>query len=249
VVHVIQCMEVWGGNLFLEEEVQLPGLTGYVLSRPRQGRIRGDIFLLSVCASNLLAKITVIDTYNRGNEFGLLSQEIRRLMATYGSEPDNYRMVRSIARDPSRYGLTGKEIKLTAATFNSENRCLIYAYLRDPQIVARRASSARWEVITKDRDTQLDAPLGPLPASEFEQYAVRFDENDWILFFTSGLLNVLNPGDQPGAHEILIDRLGEIETSDPASLVKELTLFPENSAGHPGWLDHDIMVLALKVAA
>jgi serine phosphatase RsbU (regulator of sigma subunit) len=242
-------MEVWGGNYTTEESVRLPGLTGHVIAQPSRGRLRGDIFLLSVCSVAVMAKVLILDTFNRGPEMGLLSQEMRRLLATYGSEYDNSRLIGSFLRGLSRLeGLT-EQISLTAATFDTRTRELIYAYRDEPDILISSADHSHWSRPGTGSGSDRKIPLGCLHNSDYIQSATRLLPKDRVVLYTSGLLSLFDSEDPAGRLDKFRDRLNEIDQDNPESIARSLTASLEDSGAGGTSERPDLLLLVLRALA
>src|SRR6187402_1776010 len=65
--HVMQCMEVWGGNQAFDSSLALPGLDAWVYSRPYgQSAIGGDVYYVSSCATGRIMRLLLADVSGHG---------------------------------------------------------------------------------------------------------------------------------------------------------------------------------------
>ncbi len=60
--HQLQCMEIWNGNRFIEQNVSSAGIQAWVFSHPYQGnRQGGDIHYLSLCVGGIVTRLILAD--------------------------------------------------------------------------------------------------------------------------------------------------------------------------------------------
>ena len=79
--HVMQCMEIWGGNRDVEERLHLPGVEAWVFARAHAGARRGgDVHYVSTCGHGLIARFALADVAGHGSDSAALASELRRLM-------------------------------------------------------------------------------------------------------------------------------------------------------------------------
>jgi serine phosphatase RsbU (regulator of sigma subunit) len=196
----------------------------------------------------VMAKVLIVDTFNHGPELGLLSQELRRLLATYGSEYDNSRLIGSFINGLSRMEDLIEDVRLTAATFDTRTGELIYAYRDKPDILMRPGDSSSWfrPEGGVGGESSRDIPVGRLDGFDYEQSVVPLSPNDWVLFYTRGLISHLEQENPEKGAKKFIDRLNQIDTDDPQNTTQSLlNSLDYLNSGEPT-PDRDMMLLVLK---
>jgi hypothetical protein len=77
----MQCMEIRGGNLAVEEALDAPGLQEWVCSRPyKSAASGGDVHYLSICASGTICRLILADVSGHGDAVSGFAVELRSLM-------------------------------------------------------------------------------------------------------------------------------------------------------------------------
>jgi hypothetical protein len=77
---VLQCQEVWGGNLRVNRRVRLPGLSAWVYSQPCDyASVGGDVYYLSSCAGGQIVRLLVADVAGHGPAAADTSEALRGL--------------------------------------------------------------------------------------------------------------------------------------------------------------------------
>jgi hypothetical protein len=110
--HVMQCMEVWGGNQPVDGGVVMAGLDAWVYSRsfgahgsdagtapsaaaaPVAGG--GDVYYVSSCATGRITRLLVADVSGHGAAVCDVAGQLRLLMRRYVNHIDPIRFVRSM---------------------------------------------------------------------------------------------------------------------------------------------------------
>ena len=106
------CSEVWGGNRSVEARVKLPGLTGWIYSKPCQGPRGGDVHYLSTCAAGLISRVTLADVVGHGEQVARMSGWIHGLIRKYMNDPSPQRILDALNRTATAAGF---EAMTTAA--------------------------------------------------------------------------------------------------------------------------------------
>ena len=64
--HLLQCMEIWGGNRAVENAVSVHGIDAWVLSEPHGGGERGgDVHYVSMCGAGKISRFALADVSGR----------------------------------------------------------------------------------------------------------------------------------------------------------------------------------------
>src|SRR5690349_11747250 len=80
-MHVMQCMEIWGGNQLFDSNVQLTGVDAWVYSRPYHDQTDGgDVHYVSSCATGRITRLLIADVSGHGDAVGKIATELRTLM-------------------------------------------------------------------------------------------------------------------------------------------------------------------------
>jgi sigma-B regulation protein RsbU (phosphoserine phosphatase) len=194
----MSCMELWGGNTSVETSVALPGLSGWVHSKPVEPAILGgDVYYLSVCSAGLLSRIVLADVAGHGQEVGGAAVTLRDLLRQHVNAFDQSELMRGI-NDSFGSGSDESVQYATAAVlgYYCETRQLIFGNAGHPPVLWYRAAQQTWEWLheeTPHAETAVEGlPLGLIAGTEYTQTAVRLGPGDLILIYTDGVTESVN---------------------------------------------------------
>src|SRR5688572_17415858 len=96
----MQCMEIWGGNQFVDTSVAMPGLDAWVYSKPygESDSGGGDVHYVSSCATGRITRLLVADVSGHGAQVCDVAGILRTLMRKYVNYIDQGEFVRSMNR-------------------------------------------------------------------------------------------------------------------------------------------------------
>ena len=98
--HVLQCMEIIGGNRALRQTIAAPGLEIWIDSRPLElGAGGGDIHYVSTCAGGYVTRLALADIAGHGKSADGLAIVLRDLMRKYINTLDPTRFARTLNRE------------------------------------------------------------------------------------------------------------------------------------------------------
>jgi hypothetical protein len=94
VEHLMQCMEVWGGNRAVNNGVVMPGIDAWVYSQPFEGHeAGGDVHYVSSCATGRITRLLVADVAGHGEQVADIADRLRHLMRKYINYMDQTRFI------------------------------------------------------------------------------------------------------------------------------------------------------------
>lgn len=217
------CTEIWGGNRQIACPVELPGLRGYLFSRPCQGGRGGDVHYLSVCGSGLIARFCLADVAGHGDEVSRVSQEIHALLRKYMNWMDQRRVLRVLNRRLTRMGLRALTTAVSV-TYFPPLRKLSLSYAGHPPAWLYRGKTGQWEAVDLypgGRPTRgaLDLPLAVGDETRYSRRQTRVAVGDRLLVLTDGLLETPDPEGEIFGNE----RLGEVLNAHADATPRELS--------------------------
>src|SRR3954468_10738896 len=165
----MQCMEIWGGNRFVESGVELPGLDAWVYSRPHGGdEGGGDVHFVSSCAAGMIARVLVADVAGHGAKVSDTAERLRRLMRRHVNDHDQVRLMRSLNREFAAVSVAGRFATAVAFTFDATRGKLIVSNAGHPPPLWYRGGADSWGYLEPkpsasteaDESGPLDVPFG-----------------------------------------------------------------------------------------
>jgi serine phosphatase RsbU (regulator of sigma subunit) len=220
----MSCMEIWGGNTSVETPVALPGLAGWVHSKPVEPAIEGgDVYYLSVCSAGLLSRIVLADVAGHGQAVGGSAVILRDLLRHHVNAFDQSELMRGI-NDAFGSGFEGEVQYATAAVlgYYCETRQLIFANAGHPPVLWYREAERRWEWLheeTPHAETSVEGlPLGLIAGTDYRQTAVRLGIGDLILIYTDGVTESVDEASKELGYEGLLDLIQSLPVCRPAEI-------------------------------
>jgi phosphoserine phosphatase RsbU/P len=205
---VLQCMDVWSGNHFVEHETATPGLELFVYSEPYDGATGGgDVHYVSRCAGGSVTRLVVADVSGHGSAVEETSEMLRGLMRRYINAKNQRSLVRSLNREFTQLTRIGRFATAVIATYLNHRQRFSIVNAGHPRPLWRQASSGRWSFIDQEL-VQLgrvsNLPLGIDDEVAYQQFGVPVGDGDIVVFYTDALIEAVDPrGEQLGEAGLL----------------------------------------------
>ncbi|MHC4063378.1 MAG: PP2C family protein-serine/threonine phosphatase [Planctomycetota bacterium] len=191
------CSEVWGGNRFVETAVRLPGMTGWIYSRPCEGQRGGDVHYLSTCSAGLLSRVCLADVVGHGEQVAQMSGWIHGLLKKHMSNPDPQRVLSALNRKAADAGFAA----LTTAalvSYSAPDGALRYGYAGHPRALLYRAGADHWTPLALADDAGADGaavadnapanmPLGVQADVAFDVGVSTLEPGDRLVVYSDGV--------------------------------------------------------------
>ena len=190
--HGLACLEVWGGNQLLSEEIRLPGLSGWLYSRPHAGSAAGgDVYYVSLCSRGELARVGVADVAGHGDDVSRLAARLRELMRKHVNAWDQSEFVRDL-NESFRHEVThGKFATAVLVGLHAPSGQLVLTNGGHPPPLWYHSQSRQWELLSNACATctepLLDLPLGIIPGTQYHQSLVQLEPGDLLVLYSDGL--------------------------------------------------------------
>lgn len=222
--HQLACMEVWGGNGFIDSPLVLPGMTGWIYSKPIEpATFGGDVYYLSVCSSGFLSRIVLADVAGHGQVVGPTAGKLRDLVRKNINTMDQSELMRGINEAFGSRNEPGSQYATAAVLgYYSETGDLVYANAGHPPPLWYRASRASWEWLlehTSNGEGGFEGlPLGLIPGTRYKQIVVRLEVGDRLILYTDGLTESLDLAGNELGSENLLQMMESLPINDCSTL-------------------------------
>lgn len=257
--HVMQCMEVWGGNQAADNGVTMPGLDAWVYSRPYKGASGGgDVHYVSSCATGRILRLLVADVSGHGESVADAAVALRALMRRYVNFVDQTRFAIALNKAFTELAEGGTFATAVLATYWSPTDYLVVCNAGHPRPLLYRARTKQWDELATPRHNQgagpeaedafVNLPLGVAEPTGYDQFGVRLSRGDLVLLYTDSLIEARG-GSGAGADALLGDRgllelVRQLDPARPETLVADLVArIIEHGGGQPPEDDMTIMLL------
>jgi len=225
--HLMQCMEVWGGNDVAQRAVGVPGLDAWVYSKPfgnSQGG--GDVYYVSSCATGRIVRLLLADVSGHGQAVQNVATELRELMRRSVNQIDQSQFVRIMNRQFVGMASSGSFATAVVSTFFGPTCRLTLCNAGHPQPMLYRAAKRQWSMLRTDRDSSsnepVNLPLGVMDLADYENFDVPLQAGDLVLCYTDSLIESHGSDGQMLGHEGLLDIVRGVPTDDPSTYISRL---------------------------
>ncbi|HXH49161.1 MAG TPA: PP2C family protein-serine/threonine phosphatase [Terriglobia bacterium] len=204
----LACMEVWGGNRKTIQSVELPGLSGWVYSKPFEASAGGgDLHYLSVCNHGILSRIALADVSGHGMGVDSVALKLRGLIREYINTWDQSALMRDINNVFREDEAEGSYATASIFGFYLQFSCLAFTNAGHLPPLWYHASGRRWELLQEPSSPPGEIqglPLGLIAGTGYRQSAVKIDPDDILVLYTDGITETVNQsGDELTAEGLL----------------------------------------------
>ena len=247
----LACMEVWGGNISIETPVELPGLRGWIYSKPQvPATAGGDVYYLSVCSAGMLSRIVLADVSGHGQGVGPLAVELRDLVRKHINTMDQSDLMRGINDAFSDPAGPGSQFATAAVLgYYSETRDLVFANAGHPPLLWYHADRGSWdwlhEQTAPEEKTIEGLPLGLISGTHYSQTAVHLGAGDRLILYTDGITECVNESGVELGYEGLAEIARKLSLVDPLAIGPDLLSRVQAYSAAAGHLD-DVTLLVLS---
>jgi phosphoserine phosphatase RsbU/P len=258
--HVLECMEIVGGNRALRQTVAAPGLCIWIDSRPlERGAGGGDLHYISTCGGGYVTRLALADVAGHGESANGLAMALRKLMRKYINTLDQTRFARALNRELSAAAESGHSASAVMLTYFAPTGHLIICNAGHGRPLWYSARGARWQFLdlncTGDCpslkasgaryhfERLANLPLGVLEPAGYEQFAVQLGDGDMVVLCTDGITESSDEAGHTlneGGLLTLVDRLGRDNTVD---LGERLFAAIDVRRGHAPMVDDQTLIV------
>lgn len=254
--HIMQCMEVWGGNRAIDAGVEMAGLDAWVYSRPYKSegddQGGGDIHYLSSCMTGRISRMLVADVSGHGAAVDTVAVGLRDLMRKYVNFLDQSKFVANLNVQFGTLANAGSFATALIATYWAPTEYLVATNAGHPRPLLYRARTDSWEFLDSapSRDAPgssepSNLPLGILEPTSYDQFGVRLEEGDLVLIYTDSLVESRGVNGALLGDAGLLTAVRDLDPKRPAELVPSLVAALATRQGSSEFND-DVTCLLLR---
>ncbi len=264
--HIMQCMEVWGGNAAIDATVKMPGLSAWVYSRPYKGEeAGGDVHYVSSCGTGRITRLLVADVSGHGANVAALASKLRDLMRRYVNYLDQTAFVKQLNREFAQVATLGKFATAIVATYFASSGCLVASNAGHPRPLWYSARTRTWEILKDKVRPDDDGSEGSAPAqpsgqianlpfgiddvADYDQLKVWLHPGDLLIIYTDSLMEAIEAGTKDHSRMLGEEGLLEIaKTLDPSKPREFVAQLIDRVVAYSGGIPpgDDVTVLALS---
>lgn len=221
--HTMHCMEIWGDNHAVEEEVVTPGLDIWVFSEPYQADAQGgDVHYVSLCGGGIITRLILADVSGHGEAVARFSDALRSLMRRNINSKSQKRLVKALNREFTELSQMQRFATAVVATYLATTNRLSVCNAAHPRPIWYQAASRDWSILTHNTvqsiESAMNLPLGIDGESTYDQFTVQLRPGDFVIFYTDALTEARDPAGHLLGEEGLLTLVRELEVNRPTSM-------------------------------
>jgi serine phosphatase RsbU (regulator of sigma subunit) len=198
--HELQCMEVWSGSKHVENNVQAPGFSAWIYSKPYQeSKSGGDVYFLSLCMGGVLSRLLLGDVAGHGADASATSLKLRQSIRKFINYKNQQRLVAEINSHFASLEQGGRFATALIATYQSNNRKLTLTNAGHPRPLYFSAQEQRWsyleEAIAGGAEMS-NLPLGIQSGIGYQNYSIKVEAGDMLLLYTDAFVEAASQQEQ-----------------------------------------------------
>jgi sigma-B regulation protein RsbU (phosphoserine phosphatase) len=245
----LQCMDIWSGNRFVENQVSTPGLDVYVYSQPYHGEGRGgDVHYLSLCAGGVATRFILADVAGHGDVVAGTSQTLRQLMRRFMNHKSQTRLVRELNREFTQMNQTGRFATAVVATYLSSSDRIAICNAGHPQPLLYQQSTKAWSFAGQElieTGAAYNLPLGIYEETAYQQLSLKLQEGDVLIFYTDAVTEAFGADGQILGEKGLLELIKSLPCNDVREIGQGiLSLLKQYSGDRP--CDDDLTLMVVR---
>ena len=246
----MRCMEIWGGNRAADKQLEMPGLRGWVYSRPHGSSVGGgDVYYVSSCASGRISRVLLADVSGHGDMVSGLAIGLRDLMRKNVNWIKQTRLVRAMNRQFIELAEQGGFATAVATTFFAPTRSLSICNAGHPTPFLWHRDGGGWTEVAQQASGPgkfTNTPLGVIDQAEYVQVETNLSPGDMVLLVSDALTDAREEDGRLLGTRGLLEIVRGLSPDDPSTLIPRLLRAIETR--HDGNLSEDDATVLLLQA-
>lgn len=223
----LRCMEIWGGNVAVEQNVTTPGLEIWVASRPHQGSVDGgDVHYVSLCGGGLITRMVLADVSGHGSSAATFGRVLRDLVRRNINRKSQARMLAELNREFAELAELRHFATAVVATYLADRAELSLSNAGHPRPLWYASGERRWQALDTDRESPADQvanlPWGIDESSAYPQLKLRLGPGDLVLAYTDAFVEAATPTGRQLGEAGLRTLVEELDPTDPLGMISAL---------------------------
>ncbi len=226
----MQCMEVWGGNDFVDTQIAMAGLDAWIVSRPLKGAPQGgDVHYLSSCATGRVARMLLADVSGHGEAVSKISTALRHLMRKFVNFIDQTHFVAGLNSSFHQLDVEGNFATALVMSWFGPTRELSLTNAGHPSPLIYVHDEDQWRYLENEEEERppgsipRDVPLGVVDDVIYSELRCQLHPMDLILCYSDALVETMGQGSARKGQEFLLSWLAQADAENPQELIAKLT--------------------------
>ena len=223
--HMMQCMEIWGGNQAVESAVSTPGIDVWVYSRPYQGALRGgDVHYVSLCGGGVITRMIVADVSGHGESVAEFSGMLRSLLRRNINRKSQARLVAVLNQQFAAHAQLRRFATAIVATYLADRDQLTLSNAGHPRPLWYHAAVGQWSLLlprtgaerAPEHGSAANLPLGLDDATPYDEIALDLGRGDLVVLYTDALSEASDTSGKMLGEAGLLEIARSLDVRDPA---------------------------------
>ncbi len=219
----MQCMEVLGGNHYVEQSFQTAGLDIWVYSRPYGQAVGGgDVHYLSSCASGRITRMLLADVSGHGEVVSQLAIGLRDLMRRNINYVKQDRFVRTMNKQFTEYAEKGCFATALVSTFFAPTKTFTLCSAGHHAPLLFHASTSQWSELKGEAGEShvvTDLPLGIVGDAYYGQHSIKLQAGDMVLSYSDAIIESTDEDGRQLGEAGILKLVRELDLQEPEHII------------------------------
>jgi sigma-B regulation protein RsbU (phosphoserine phosphatase) len=247
----LACFELWGGNRRADHTVELPGLAGWVYSRPLEPAARGgDVHYFSVCSKGMVSRVALADVAGHGSGASSMAENLHDVLQRHTDNWDQSALMRELNEAFAREAVESQYATAAVLGFYFETGELLFSSAGHPPVLWYRAREHSWDLLQESTPFAVDIeglPLGLIPGTGYSQTAVRLGADDMLILYTDGITEATDSSGNELGHRGLLELARGLAVESPIQVSRALMSGARAFRGQGPQRDDETLVVLQRV--
>ncbi len=248
-VKQLACSEIVGGNHEAAATIQMPGLTGYLYSKPCGGAEGGDVHYITSCFHGVISRACLADVAGHGEQVSRISAWLHELLRDKFHHHNPAHTFESLNR---RMAQRGFETAATAfcLSYDSAGGKLAVCNAGHPAGLMWAPKDGQWTCLDQQDAIPDDGAipnliLGVSKSARYDLLKRRLEGGERFLVYSDGVIETPGPDGALFGAEALMSILNAHAEASDEELVGHILSALAQHGGSPEFTHDDVTLIAL----
>ena len=252
-VKQLACSEIVGGNHEAETVIRLPGLSGFLYSKPCGGSKGGDVHYVTSCFHGVISRVCLADVAGHGEQVSQISAWLHELLRNKFHHHNPAHTFESLNR---RMAKRGFDTMATAfcLSYDSAGGGLAICNAGHPAGLMWASDTGQWTCLDHREEHSSDDGaihnliLGVVESVRYGLVKRRLTGRERFLIYSDGVIETPDPDGAIFGEDNLMSVLNTHTKANDEALVREILAALTRHSGSEDFTHDDITLIALTAA-
>ena len=251
-VKQLACAEIMGGNHEEAKAIQLPGLSGFLYSKPCGGSKGGDVHYVTSCFHGVIGRVCLADVAGHGEQVSQISAWLHELLRNKFHHHNPAHTFASLNR---RMAKRGFETMATAfcLSYDSAGGALAVCNAGHPAGLMWATDTGQWTCLdhreehSSGGEAVQNLVLGVMESARYGLHKLRLKGGERLLIYSDGVIETPDPEGALFGEDNLMSVLNAHTGANDEALVREILAALVRHSGSEDFTHDDVTLIALTV--